>query len=149
MRKSGKYTFGTANSWKEYEGEFSDKVQLEGKGKLTYSDDKIYTGNFIANKREDNEASITFPSGDKILGKFANETLFVGSGKMTFTNGDFYEGGFSQNYLPHDKGRMTFQSDPVWGEYSGKLVDGKIDDDAAYLILKNGDFFLAKSTIKL
>ena len=32
MRKSGKYTFAPGAVWKEYEGEFSDKVQFEGRG---------------------------------------------------------------------------------------------------------------------
>ena len=115
-KTKGRYTYSDGNV---YEGDFLDgkfhgvgffefaqgpvRTYLgdfvagffHGKGSMIFSDDAIYEGNFLHDKRS-GKGKLTIPDGGTYLGDFV-DNKFHGKGKQTFADGAVYEGDFAEN----------------------------------------------------
>ncbi len=105
-----------------YEGEFKAN-KMNGMGKMTYKNGKVYEGRFVNNKPETLEgetATMTFPNGDKYVGEFKAGKR-TGQGTYTFADGKVYEGGFLDNKFT--EGKLTGKDGSV---KKVKFEDGKL-----------------------
>jgi hypothetical protein len=105
----------------------SDSDAVIRKGKCTYPDGGMYTGEFINNKRhgfgkhEDVDCKYTYPDGGMYTGEFINYRRH-GYGKYDDVDCSIYEGLYS-NGKRHGRGKLIF---PDGGVYDGQFVDNDI-----------------------
>ena len=60
---------------------------MQGRGKMTYRDGHIYTGQF-RDWRQSGQGKMTFRNGDVVEGQWDGES---GKGSITYTDGSMYE----------------------------------------------------------
>lgn len=86
-----------------YVGNFTNG-NMDGTGKITYSDGKTYEGDFVTNQITGNGKLTT--SLYAYTGEFLNGKM-NGTGTIIFTNGQKYEGDFANNTY-NGQGTLTF-----------------------------------------
>ena len=103
----------------KYDGEFLGGL-FHGKGKLVYGDSGAYTGDFARGYME-GRGILTYPDGSYYEGEFvANQ--FQGKGKLTYPDGSKYEGDFEKNNM-NGVGKWSYADKSI---YTGHVVNGVI-----------------------
>ncbi|MEN0037051.1 MAG: C13 family peptidase [Cellvibrio sp.] len=103
----------------EYDGEFHAGL-MHGKGKFSSKYSGHYKGDFVSGYSE-GRGVVVYVDGTRYEGEFvANQ--FQGKGKLIYPGGNAYEGDFENNKM-HGVGKLSFADKSV---YIGQLVDGVI-----------------------
>lgn len=103
----------------EYDGEFQAGL-MHGKGKYSSIYSGNYKGDFVRGYME-GRGVFVYVDGTRYDGEFvANQ--FQGKGKLIYPGGNSYEGDFENNKM-HGTGKLSFADK---SEYIGQLVDGVI-----------------------
>lgn len=80
-------------------GEWANDLP-EGRGKMTYTDGRLYEGQWRAGKRHGvGTYQSVIGSVSMYTGEW-NNSLMHGKGKIVWANGDTYEGQFKENKVP-------------------------------------------------
>lgn len=124
-----------------YVGDLNAKGQLEGQGRLTWTNGDKYDGEFLAGLmhgkgkfisptsgtykgdyvrgRMEGRGMLTYPDGSRYEGEFVGNQ-FHGKGKLTYPRGDIYLGDFEKNKM-NGHGQWKFADKAI---YTGQVVDG-------------------------
>jgi len=90
-----------------YEGDMHEDM-MQGNGKLTFKDGRVYVGEFVNNEME-GQGEFRWPDGRYYIGEYRNNKKH-GRGKFRWKNGDIYDGyfvngkqeGFGEQYTAKD-----------------------------------------------
>ncbi len=106
----------------EYDGEFLAGL-MHGKGTFTSAYSGSYTGNYVRGQME-GRGVLTYPDGSRYEGEFvANQ--FHGNGVLTYPRGDRYEGEFEKNKM-HGRGKWLFADKSFYiGQVAEGIIQGK------------------------
>ncbi|WP_331346518.1 C13 family peptidase [Cellvibrio sp. UBA7661] len=106
----------------EYDGEFLAEL-MHGKGTFTSVYSGSYTGNYVRGQME-GRGVLTYPDGSRYEGEFvANQ--FHGNGVLTYPRGDRYEGEFEKNKM-HGRGKWLFADKSFYiGQVAEGIIQGK------------------------
>ena len=137
---NGQKNFWGTFLWKEsvfkdckYSGEFV-KGKLEGRGIMTYTNGRVYEGEF-KNNAPDGLAVESYENGDKYIGKFS-KGFKSGYGLYVYANGEIYEGEFENN-KPNGKGCLMTSKTSF---YQGNFKNGKCNGVGQFKY-SNGDVY--------
>lgn len=103
----------------KYDGEFLAGL-MHGKGKFISTYSGTYKGDYVRGRME-GRGVLTYPDGSRYEGEFI-ENQFHGKGKFTHLRGDVYQGDFEKNKM-NGYGKWMFADKTV---YSGQVVDSVI-----------------------
>jgi hypothetical protein len=103
----------------EYDGEFLAGL-MHGKGKFVSAYSGNYSGDYVRGRME-GRGLLTYPDGSRYEGEFAGNQ-FHGKGRLAYPRGDVYQGDFEKNKM-HGSGKWTFADKSF---YIGQVVDGVI-----------------------
>ncbi len=102
-----------------YDGEFLAGL-FHGKGKFVSGDSGTYKGDYVRGYME-GQGVLTYPNGTRYEGEFvANQ--FHGKGRLSYAAGDVYEGDFANNEM-NGMGKWSFADKSI---YVGQVVNGVI-----------------------
>jgi len=102
-----------------YDGEFSAGL-FHGKGKFVSGDSGTYKGDYVRGYME-GRGVLSYSNGTHYEGEFvANQ--FQGKGRLTYAAGDIYEGDFTNNAM-NGVGTWSFADKSI---YVGQVVNGVI-----------------------
>lgn len=139
-----RYVFSPATQFangSSYKGSLSPQGQLEGQGKLTWTNGDEFEGEFVAGLFQ-GEGRYTTKGYAVYQGQF-NQGFMEGKGKLVFENGTQYEGDFSKNVF-NGKGKLINKDGSIYeGEFLNNEITGKgkwaFADKATYVgDVKNG-----------
>ena len=102
-----------------YYGEFNDKIQKHGTGRINYADGDVYEGCFRSGMRH-HKGRMTFKEGDQFVGYFRHNQM-NGFGTWTYCGGGSFQ-GYYKNDRRHGEG--TFSSSEG-NAFEGTYVHGK------------------------
>jgi hypothetical protein len=103
----------------KYDGEFLAGL-MHGQGKFISAYSGSYKGDYVRGQME-GRGVLIYPDGTRYEGEFvANQ--FHGKGKLTYARGDSYEGDFAENKMT-GSGKWIFADKAI---YVGQVVDGVI-----------------------
>jgi uncharacterized protein (TIGR02145 family) len=135
-----------------YKGEWSGHISadliyydINGFGKMSYTDNELYEGDFKLGLRE-GYGTFTYKNGDLYKGNWQNDTP-NGFGILNFANGDVYEGNFI-NGVRTGFGEMTFKNKSVYkGDWENNLQNGKgklelITGEVKEVVFKSGVYLV-------
>ena len=106
-----------------YTGSFKAGM-FDGYGVYVFANDDRYEGDFVAGKRQSDEATLTYSGGGSYTGAFEND-LFHGAGTLTFANGDVVKGTFVNGLLEGEADFYLKEKD-IWQKLryeNGKIVE--------------------------
>jgi hypothetical protein len=103
----------------EYDGEFLAGL-MHGKGKFISAYSGTYNGDYVRGRME-GRGVLTYPDGSRYEGEFAGNQ-FHGKGKLAYPRGDIYQGDFEKNKM-HGSGNWVFADKSI---YVGQVIDGVI-----------------------
>lgn len=146
----GRFTWNNKDS---YSGDFSGN-EIDGKGKLIFSDGGNYSGEFQDGIRS-GSGEFKWSDGKTYVGDWSNDNI-TGEGTITYTNGDTLEGYFTEGkfisgvYTTANSSahyRIVFDQERVTNvkiEYAnGIIYNGEYKDNAfngeGTLVYSNGD----------
>ena len=97
---------------------------FDGYGVYVFANGDRYEGDFVAGKRQSDEATLTYSGGGSYTGAFEND-LFHGAGTLTFANGDVVKGTFVNGLLEGEADFYLKEKD-IWQKLryeNGKIVE--------------------------
>ena len=106
-----------------YTGSFKAGM-FDGYGVYVFANGDRYEGDFVAGKRQSDEATLTYSGGGSYTGAFEND-LFHGAGPLTFANGDVVKGTFVNGLLEGEADFYLKEKD-IWQKLryeNGKIVE--------------------------
>ena len=106
-----------------YTGSFKAGM-FDGYGVYVFANGDRYEGDFVAGKRQSDEATLTYSGGGSYTGAFEND-LFHGAGTLTFANGDVVKGTFVNGLLEGEADFYLKEKD-IWQKLryeNGKIVE--------------------------
>lgn len=106
-----------------YTGSFKAGM-FDGYGVYVFANGDRYEGDFVAGKRQSDEATLTYSGGGSYTGAFEND-LFHGAGTLTFANGDVVKGNFVNGLLEGEADFYLKEKD-IWQKLryeNGKIVE--------------------------
>ena len=106
-----------------YTGSFKAGM-FDGYGVYVFANGDRYEGDFVAGKRQSDEATLTYSGGGSYTGAFEND-LFHGAGTLTFANGDVVKGNFVNGLLEGEADFYLNEKD-IWQKLryeNGKIVE--------------------------
>lgn len=106
----------------KYDGEFLAGL-FHGKGKFRSGDSGTYDGDYVQGYM-DGRGVLTYPDGSRYEGEFvANQ--FQGKGRLVYPSGDIYEGDFSKGEM-NGVGRWRYADKSIYiGQVSKGVAQGK------------------------
>lgn len=144
-----RFTFSSTLSFADgatYVGDLNAEGQLEGQGRMSWSNGDKYDGEFLAGLFHgkgkfvsgdsgtydgdyaqgymDGRGVLTYPDGSRYEGEFvANQ--FEGKGRLVYTSGDIYEGDFSKSEM-NGIGKWRYADKSIYiGQVSNGVIQGK------------------------
>ncbi len=125
----------------EYDGEFLAGL-MHGKGTFTSAHSGIYTGDYVRGQME-GHGLLIYPDGSRYEGGFvANQ--FHGRGVLKYIRGDRYEGEFEKNKM-HGHGKWVFADKSIYiGQIAEGIIQGKGELSRVTGEKYTGDFFAGK-----
>jgi hypothetical protein len=126
-----------------YKGPLNPQGQLEGHGKLTWTNGDEFEGEFVAGLFQ-GEGRYLIKGYAVYQGQF-NQGYMEGTGKLVYENGAQYEGDFSKNVF-NGKGKLINKDGSIYeGDFLNNEITGKgkwtFADKAIYVgEVKNGMF---------
>lgn len=125
-----------------YDGEFNSDNQRDGYGILTYSDKRIYEGNW-KNDMINGLGRMKFTNGDIYEGEFKDNQR-NGQGKYIYYKGNVYEGEFKDDYFI--KGTIIFKDGNIFvGE--GEFTEEVFVFVKGIMTFRNGNIFEGEGEI--
>lgn len=106
-----------------YTGSFKAGM-FDGYGVYVFANGDRYEGDFVAGKRQSDEATLTYSGGGSYTGAFENDS-FHGAGALTFANGDVVKGTFVNGLLEGEADFYLKEKD-IWQKLryeNGKIVE--------------------------
>lgn len=125
----------------EYDGEFLAGL-MHGKGKFISAYSGNYSGDYVRGRME-GRGLLTYPDGSRYEGEFvANQ--FQGKGTLTYPRGDSYQGDFEKNKM-HGTGKWKFADKSIYiGQVADGVLQGKGELQRATGEKYTGDFVAGK-----
>ncbi len=125
----------------KYDGEFLAGL-FHGKGKFVSGDSGTYEGDY-ARGYMDGRGVLTYPDGSRYEGEFvANQ--FEGKGRLVYTSGDIYEGDFSKSEM-NGVGKWRYADKSIYiGQVSNGLIQGNGELQRVTGEKYTGDFVAGK-----
>lgn len=121
-----RYVFSPATQFangSSYKGPLNPQGQLEGQGKLTWTNGDEFEGEFVAGLFQ-GEGRYLIKGYAVYQGQF-NQGYMEGKGKLEFDNGTKYEGEFSKNVF-NGKGKLINKDGSIYeGEFLNNEITGK------------------------
>jgi len=109
-----------------YRGEFNERGEKHGQGKMTWSNGDVYTGAFVNDQRQ-GHGTLVFAYGSKDQGEYVGgwlDNVMHGQGTRRYPNGDVYVGEYRQGKR-HGEGRFYYANgDMYWGEWCNNNMHG-------------------------
>lgn len=106
----------------KYVGELNDG-ELNGQGKLIYSDGTIYEGDFVNGKR-DGHGHLTLTDGTEFWGEFKNDEI-GNDGEFKWPNGITYKGSLKNGIFDGNGVLENPNISKYNGEFKNGIYDGK------------------------
>lgn len=103
----------------EYDGEFLAGL-MHGKGKFISAYSGTYNGDYVRGRME-GRGLLTYPDGTRYEGEFVGNQ-FQGKGKLIYPGGNIYQGDFAKNKM-NGSGKWVFPDKAI---YIGQIADGVI-----------------------
>lgn len=141
-----RFTFSPSLSFADgatYVGDLNAEGQLEGQGRMTWTNGDKYDGEFLAGLmhgkgkfistysgtysgdyvrgRMEGRGVLIYPDGSRYEGEFVGNQ-FYGKGRLEYPRGDVYQGDFEKNKM-HGHGKWIFADKAI---YIGQVTDGVI-----------------------
>lgn len=141
-----RFTFSPSLSFADgatYVGDLNAQGQLEGQGRMSWTNGDKYDGEFLAglmhgkgifisiysgtykgdyvHGRMEGRGLLTYPDGSRYEGEFVGNQ-FHGKGKLAYPHGDVYQGDFEKNKM-NGHGKWVFADKAI---YIGQVADGVI-----------------------
>jgi hypothetical protein len=127
----GKYTYANGDI---YTGQFQ-AGKMTGRGRFVFANGHIYDGEWKLNKK-DGKGKFFYANGNMYVGEF-KENKRHGHGRYVYASGDVYEGDYRMDLMT---GKGTYQyastEDKYEGEFHHDLKQGQ-----GKLTFKNGDYY--------
>jgi len=103
----------------KYDGEFVAGL-MHGKGEFVSTYSGTYKGDYVSGRME-GRGLLAYPDGSRYEGEFLGNK-FQGKGTLTSPHGDIYQGDFEKNKM-HGSGKWVFADKSI---YIGQVTDGVI-----------------------